>query len=261
MSQSQFLTVAMEAAKRAGAVHKKYFQQDLAVTTKASSFDLLTVADLESEKTIVSFIQKYFPDHNIVAEENTYTKTDAEYTWIIDPLDGTNNFASHLPIFCVSIALSLRDEVILGVVYDVMRDELFWAEKDKGAFVNNTSLTVASASTLTEALLITGFYYDRGQAMIDTLETIKRFFLKDILGLRRLGAAALDLCYVASGRVAGFWEFELNPWDFAAGLCIIKEAGGKVSTRSGETVQLEKSFIVASNAKIHDVMLNVIATT
>lgn len=254
-----YLEIAVSAAKEAGKIHKKYFQQDIQAEEKEASFDLVTIADIESEKAIISLIRQYFPDHNFLAEEEKYSQTASEFTWIIDPLDGTNNFACKLPIFCVSIALMRKQELILGVIYDVTRDELFYARKGKGAFLNGKKIQVNSADTLQKSLLITGFYYDRGKEMIETLENIKKFFQNHIIGIRRLGAAALDLCYVACGRAAGFWEFELNPWDFAAGKLIVEEAGGRVTGRYGEDVNVtKKSFIVASNGKIHEMMLAVL---
>lgn len=254
-----YLDIAIKAARRAGSIHKKYFQTGFKVKTKSSTFDLLTIADTEAEKAVVCLIKKYFPSHNFLAEEYSYTKTDSEYTWIIDPLDGTNNFACGLPIFCASVALMRKNQVIAGAVYDVMRNELFYAEKNKGAFLNAKPIRVNPVKSLKQALLITGFYYSKGEEAVQTLEAIKRFFSEHILGLRRLGAAALDLCYVASGRAAGFWEFELSPWDFAAGKLIVEEAGGKVTGRYGERIPpAKKHFVVASNAKIHSRMLPVI---
>ncbi|MBN2484023.1 MAG: inositol monophosphatase [Candidatus Omnitrophica bacterium] len=254
-----FKDVAIHAAREAGSVHEKYFQKDFSVTEKTSSFDLVTVADVEAEQTIVSLIKKQYPDHNFLCEEQKYEKTASPYTWIIDPLDGTNNFSSGLPIFCVSIALMAHDEIILGTIYDVTRDELFFAEKGKGSFLNDIPIRVNETAELQRSLLITGFYYNRGEEMIETLENIKSFFKKPILGLRRLGAAALDLCYVASGRAAGFWEFELNPWDFAAGKLIIEEAHGKITDKYGQTVDAgKKSYIVASNGKIHSQMIKIL---
>jgi myo-inositol-1(or 4)-monophosphatase len=253
------LETAVSAARLAGALQLKHFQKGVDFQTKSSSFDLLTIADIESEKAIVSLIREAFPAHNILAEEGKYEKTDSPFTWIIDPLDGTNNFAYHLPIFCTSIALMKEGELILGVVYDVTRNELFSAEKGKGAYLNGESISVSEQASLERAMLITGFYYSRGEETFKTLENIKNFFLKKIIGLRRLGAAALDLCYIASGRASGFWEFELSPWDFAAGKLIIEEAGGKVTGKQGQTVRLtEKSYIVASNGKIHEAMVEVL---
>ncbi len=254
-----YLEVAVKAARLAGEIHKKYFQTELKVKTKTSSINLFTIADTEAEGAIVSLIKKHFPQHNFLAEEKRYRITDSEYTWVIDPLDGTNNFVCRLPIFCASVGLIHRGEVIAGAIYDPMRDELFYSEKGKGAFLNGRRIYVNNVDNLKQALLITGFYYSRGVEMERTLEAIKRFLLKRILGFRRLGSAALDLCYVASGRAAGFWEYELSPWDFCAGKLIVEEAQGKVTGKQGEEVPLtQKYYIVASNGKIHRKMLEVI---
>ena len=259
MRKNNYLGVAIRAARVAGRIHKKYFNSSLKVRTKSSSFDLLTVADTEAEAAAVSLIKRDFARHNFLCEEYRYRKTDSEYTWIIDPLDGTNNFASGMPIFCASVALAHKGRILAGAVYDVTRDELFYAQRGKGAYLNGRRIRVNSAATLKQSLLITGFYYSRSAEMIQTLSIIRKFFLKHILGLRRLGAAALDLCYIACGRASGFWEFELSPWDFAAGKLIIEEAGGRVSGARGEKVPLTKKyFIVASNRKLHHKMLEVI---
>lgn len=254
-----YLDIAIEAAGKAGEVHKRYFGGESEAEAKSASYDLVTKADIESEDVIVSFIKRHFPGHNFLAEEQKYKRTDSEYTWIIDPLDGTNNFSCKIPIFCVSIALAKGSELMLGVVYDAIKEERFYAEKHKGAFLNGKPIKVNSADTLEKSLLITGLYYDRGEKMVETLDKIKEFFFRHILGLRRFGAAALDLSYVACGRAMGFWEFELSPWDFAAGKLIIEEAGGKVTGRDGEAVDIYKrSYIVTSNGLIHDKMLEVL---
>lgn len=256
---SQLLSTAIAAARIAGKIHGRYFRKDCRVRKKSASYDLVTCADTEAERAIVRCIRKQYPLHNFLAEEETYRAKRSEFTWIIDPLDGTNNFACGIPLFCVSIALKKENEILVAAVYDVTRDELFWAEKGKGAFLNGKRIYVNAARSLSDSLLITGFYYDRGKNMIDTLEAIKRFHFKRIIGIRRFGAAALDLCYVASGRAAGFWEFCLNPWDFAAGKLLIEEAGGIITGKNAEEIPLtEKSFIVASNGKIHSAMLKVI---
>ncbi len=254
-----YLNIAIVAAKEAGKIHKKYFRNDFKIETKSSSFDLLTTADKEAEARIVSLIREYYPQHNFLGEEQVYEKTSSGYTWIIDPLDGTNNFVCGLGIFCVSIALMQNDEVIIGVVYDATRDELFSAQKNQGAFLNGTPINVNTVTTLEKSLLITGFYYNREEEMIRTLEAIKRFFLNHIRGLRRLGAAALDLCYIASGRASGFWEFKLSPWDFAAGKLLVEEAGGKVTGQNAEIISSKNaSYIVASNGRIHNQMLEIL---
>jgi myo-inositol-1(or 4)-monophosphatase len=253
-----FKTVAVKAAKEAGKIHLKYFNSDIKVKYKSANYDRVTVADVESEKKIVSIIRKSFPSHNILGEEGKYKDTGSAYRWIIDPLDGTNNFSKGLPIFSCSIALAKDGEIILGVVYDAIKKELFVAELSKGATLNGKKISVSKHDTIKESLLVTGFYYDRGSPMLKNLVNIKHFFLNEILGLRRLGSAALDLCYVAAGRVDGFWEFILNPWDFAAGKLIIEEAGGRVSNRTNEEVKVKASYIVASNSLIHDEMIKII---
>ncbi len=258
MGSSGYFETAVLAVKEAGKIHKKYFNQKFEINTKGTPFDLVTVADIEAEKKIVEVIRGYFPEHNFLGEENNYDKTDSEYKWIIDPLDGTNNFAHSLPIFCVSIALAKNDKLLLGVIYDPLREELFYAEKNKGAFLNGQKISVSDIDKLAGSLLITGFYYDRGKDMMETLDKIRQFLQLNITGVRRLGSAALDLCYVACGRASGFWEYVLSPWDFAAGKLIVEEAGGNVTGRFGETVLLEKSYIVASNGKIHKDMLDVL---
>ncbi|MDP1852927.1 MAG: inositol monophosphatase family protein [Candidatus Omnitrophota bacterium] len=258
MNKVDFLKIAILAAKEAGKIHKKYFNTKFKVKTKSSSFDLVTAADIEAEKTAVSVIKKYFPDHNFLAEENKYKKTASEYMWVIDPLDGTNNFYSGLPIFCSSIAILKNNEPIVGAIYDVTRDELFYAEKGKGAYLNGKKIHVSRISDLKQSLFITGFYYDRGKEMDENLKKIRQFLIRRIIGIRRLGSAALDLCYVAAGRACGFWEFKLSPWDFAAGILIVNEAGGKVTDRYGKKVKMEKSFIAASNGKIHNKMLKIL---
>ena len=254
-----YLDIAVKAAKKAGSIHKKYFQGNYKLKTKSASFDLLTSADTEAEEEVVSLIRKHFPGHNFLAEENKYLTTDSEYTWVIDPLDGTNNFACGLPIFCSSVALVHKGKTLVGVIYDVTRNELFYAQKGKGAFLNGKPIRVNKVNTIKKALLITGFYYGRGREVSETLDAVKQFLFQHILGIRRLGAAALDLCYVASGRAAGYWEYELSPWDFAAGKLIVEEAGGRVSGRYGEELPWDKRhFIVASNGKVHRRMLSVI---
>lgn len=254
-----FIDKAIEAAKVAGEIQRNYFNKGVEVKIKGGEHhNRVTIADLESEEAIVSLIKKHYPEHNILAEEGEYKKTDSEYKWVIDPLDGTNNFSRGISIFCVSIALAKNEEVILGVIYDVLKDELFTAEKGKGAFLNGKKITVSHNNKWSDCLLVTGFYYDRGQAMMQNLDITRKFFLAGVLGIRRFGSAALDLCYVACGRLDGYWEFELNPWDFSAGKCILEEAGGKITDKNGENFPIGPSYIVASNGKIHNNMLKIL---
>lgn len=258
--KSKYLETAIEAAKEAAKIHKKFFNKKFKVESKSGHFDQVTEADLEAENKIVEIIKVNFPNHNFLGEENKYEKTASEYTWIIDPLDGTNNFAHGIPIFSISIALAWNEEVIVGVVYDPLREEIFYAEKNKGAFLNGISISVSQNKNLKSSILITGFYYSRDSKMLQTLEDIKKFFLAGIIGIRRFGSAALDLCYVASGRADGFWEFFLNPWDFAAGKLILEEAGGTVTNKGGLPVKISPSYIISSNTHIHNAMLEIIVT-
>jgi myo-inositol-1(or 4)-monophosphatase len=258
METSYYLDTAIKAAAEAAEIHKRYFNNNVNVRAKSSHFDLITRADLEAEQAIARIIKNEFPDHNIIGEENQYEQTSSPYSWIIDPLDGTNNFAHGLPIFSVSIALAKDNEAIIGLVLDPMRNELFKAVKGEGAFLHNKKINPSKNKTLKQSLLITGFYYDRSQAMKRTLDDIYHFFSEGIIGLRRLGSAALDLCYVACGRADGFWEFFLNPWDFAAGALILREAGGQITNFNGKDIGIDSTSIVASNGCIHDQMLEVL---
>jgi len=247
---SEYLNVAIAAVQQAGYVHQKYFRKNVRIQSKGQSFDLLTTADLEAEKTIISLIREKYPEHNIVAEESDHVHAGSPYTWVIDPLDGTNNFAFGIPQFCASVACVTQGEVIAGAIYDVVKQELFCAEKGKGATLNGQMISVHDAQRLDQSILVTGFYYDRGQAMRDNLKTIERFFDAHIIGIRRLGAAALDLCYVACGRFCGYWEFFLNPWDFAAGKLILEEAGGKITDPEGKALHIKPACWTAAIATL-----------
>ena len=253
-----FKETAIKAAKAAGTIQQIYLKKGFKIDTKSGHHDRVTTADIECEKKIVEIIKKGYPEHNILAEEDKYKKTNSEFTWIIDPIDGTNNSSHGYPFFCTSIALAKKGEVILGVVYNVTSDEFFTAEKGKGAYLNNKKITVSTVDKLKDALLVTGFYYDRGKQMIRTLDEIRIFLEKKVNGIRRSGSAALDLCFVASGRIDGFWEFTLSPWDFAAAKLITEEAGGKVTDNKGNAVNIKPSFIVSSNKLLHDSMLKII---
>jgi len=252
------LETAKKAAVEGGNVHAEYFEKGVETGEKSGSYDLVTNADFKAEEKIVSVIRDVFPGHNILAEEEKYEDTESEYTWIVDPLDGTNNFASGIPIFCSSVAVALNGEVVAGAIYDVTRNELFYAGKNQGAFLNGKEIHVSPAESLAESIIATGFFYDRGSNMRDTLRNIEKFFLANVRGVRRLGAAAIDLAYVASGRFEGFWEFSLYPWDFAAGKLIVEEAGGRVTGEDGEELPLEKHFVVASNKHIHRDVLDIL---
>ncbi len=194
--------------------------------------DLVTETDKEIEKFLLSTILDKFPNHHIIAEESGIVEGDHDHAWYIDPLDGTVNYAHGIPIFCVSIAYAYKGDLKLGAVYEPMRDELFAAELGQGASLNNEPLRASTAQTLSRSLLVTGFPYDMWHTPNDNLDDYGRF-AKQTQGVRRLGAAALDLCYVAAGRFEGFWEHSLQPWDVAAGGLIAREAGAMVTKLDG----------------------------
>ena len=258
MELNHYLNTAILAAKKAAEIHLHYFQKKMDIFFKTTHFDRVTKADIEAEEAIITVIKGKFPDHNILAEEKEYKQTDSPFVWIIDPLDGTNNFAHGLPVFSVSIAMAKDNILLMGVVYDPTRDELFCAKKGEGAALNSKPIGVSNAQNLSESILGTGFYYNRGKEMENNLENINKFFKNGIIGIRRMGSAALDLCYVACGRLDGFWEHYLSTWDFAAGIFIVEEAGGKVTDHQGKKVKIEPSYIVSSNGVIHNRMLKIV---
>ncbi|MBN1410319.1 MAG: inositol monophosphatase [Spirochaetales bacterium] len=253
------LRTAKKAAYTCGKIMLRGLHTAHTYREKTEHYDIVTETDEACEKAAVEAVRKIFPGHNILAEEHDYSPTASPYTWIIDPLDGTNNFSHRLPCFSVSIACAREGGLIAGVVYNPVSGEMFSACRGKGAFLNNNKITVSHANQLKESLLITGFYYDRGDEMVRTLDNIREFLSRGIMGIRRFGSAALDLCNVACGRADGYWEFLLNPWDFAAGKLIVEEAGGKITDRDGNDVNpLKPSYIVSSNTFIHPVMLGVL---
>lgn len=251
-----FKYVAIQAAKKAGFLLKKRVGQKRTVKYKGP-VNLVTEMDLLSERAIVSEIRQYFPGHNLLAEEKTFQEEDSPYRWIIDPLDGTTNYAHGYPIFCVSLALEKEGKIILGVVYDPMRDELFVAETGKGACLNGQKIQVSSTPSLSQSLLATGFPYDLRESPINNFDHFHNFALR-VHAVRRAGAAALDLCYVAAGRFDGFWEMKLGPWDMAAGCLLVKEAGGKTSDFQGKNLGLDGKQVLASNGHIHREMIKVL---
>lgn len=249
---AQYLEVAVEAARCAGAYQRYRFASPLAVDMKGDK-NLVTEVDRESERLIVEQLLERFPGHNIVAEEGEYPQGDSPFRWIIDPLDGTTNYAHGFPWFCVSIALESAGDVLAGVIYNPMHDELFTAVKGGGAYLNGRRLHVSARSPLQNTLLGTGFPYDCAS---DPANNFANFiaFQKAARGIRRAGAAALDLAYVAAGRLDGFWELKLKPWDVAAGVLLVREAGGAVSDFDGSGHDIFGHRIVASNGLIHSEM-------
>ncbi|HEQ72629.1 MAG TPA: inositol monophosphatase [Spirochaetia bacterium] len=255
-----YLDTALAAAEKARAVLFRAFRNPLEVRSKGSPINLVTEADIASEKAITDCIKTRHPDHNLLAEEHDYGQTDSPFTWIIDPLDGTNNFAHRLPHYAVSIALHHHGTTILGVVIDPERDECFQAVRGEGAFLNGERLSVTDRGELTQSLLSTGFYYDRGETMRDSIRKIETLLSLGIMDIRRTGAAALDLSWVAAGRTDGYFESMLSPWDFAAGALIVEEAGGHVTDWAGKKVARSPSGVVATNGKIHDSLLEILQT-
>ena len=205
-----------------------YFGNISSLEKKSTNIDLVTNADVESENYIIKSIQKQFPTHSIISEENGSISKKKEYTWVIDPLDGTTNFAHNLPIFSVSIGLIKNKEIICGVVYNPAADKCFYAEKKKGAYLNDKKIYVSSSTTLSDSLLVTGFPYLHDSKYDLSFELFKDFYDRT-RGMRRLGAASLDLCFVGMGRFDGYYEFSLKPWDICAGALILEEAGGVVT--------------------------------
>lgn len=220
--------------------------------------DMVTNVDRESEEFIANQLEKRFPEHDLLAEESHHAEAKSEYRWIVDPLDGTNNYVHGIPFFVVSIALEYKNEVVLGVVFNPVSKELFWAGKGEGAYLNDDKLHVSRNAKMEECMLCTGFPYGFGDDKKRNLEYWRRFQLI-AQGLRRFGAAALDLCYVAAGRLDGFWELSLHPWDVAAGLLIIREAGGRTTNLEGQPATPYESGYVVSNGLIHEEMLKVIS--
>ncbi|HUZ46548.1 MAG TPA: inositol monophosphatase family protein [Terriglobia bacterium] len=247
-----FLDVAVGVAREAGAFLKQFSKGPIEIFYKRKS-DLVTEADRGSEALILDRLHKHFPGHAVVAEEGGGADTGSDYCWYIDPLDGTTNFAHGFPVYCVSIALAYRGEVIAGVVYDPSREELFQAERGAGAYLNNQRISVSKTANLSEGLLATGF-----PPFATNHDLNLQFFFKLTRlshGIRRPGAAALDLCSVASGRFEGFWELKLNSWDKAAGALLVMEAGGRVTDLAGGPFSLQRDEIFASNGLVHDEMI------
>jgi myo-inositol-1(or 4)-monophosphatase len=243
----------MELAVEAGRLQKSRLWQPVRIENKGT-IDLVTEVDKASEALLVGGLQASFPEHDFLAEENDYGSRGASHKWIIDPLDGTTNFAHGFPWFAVSIALEIEGEICLGIVYHPMMDELFSAVKGCGAQLNGRPLRVTACNRLQNSLLATGFPYDSAS---DPENNFRQFaaFQKSCRGIRRAGAAALDLAYVAAGRFDGFWECKLKPWDVAAGQLLVREAGGRVTGYDGSCYSVYNHRIVASNGIIHDEML------
>lgn len=250
------MRLARQAALAAGEILRRGRQKRKTLTLKGR-VDLVTQYDLRSEKVIIDYITKTFPHHAILAEERGENHMESACRWIIDPLDGTTNFAHDYPAFCVSIGLEVDGNMALGVVYDPVHDELFHAQRGGGAFVNRRRIHVSEQRTLTRSLLSTGFPYDIAESKVDNLGNFARMY-KVAQGIRRGGSAAMDLCYVACGRFDGFWELKLHPWDVAAGMVIVREAGGRMTDFQGRKSTIFDDNVIASNGRIHRQIQNVL---
>ena len=257
MELSDYLDRAVEAARSAGALQRERLWCDHDIRFKGET-DLVTEVDRACEELIVGMVCETWPDHDFLAEENIYRPAGSRFRWIIDPLDGTTNYAHGFPWFCVSIALEIDGEVKVGVVYQPVLDELFTAVAGKGAFLNGRRIRVSDREPLIGCLLATGFPYDRSRGNENNFEHFLNFQLA-ARGIRRAGAAALDLAYVATGRLDGFWECKLKPWDVAAGQLLVTEAGGKVTNYAGEPFLVHDHRILASNGLIHGAMTEILA--
>ncbi len=253
----EFKKVALTAAEKAGKILTKNLGKVKQIDYKGI-VNLVTEIDKLSEKTIIDIILKKFPHHEILAEESKEKYNSSKYKWIIDPLDGTTNYAHGYPVVCISIALEIEGVIMIGLVYDPFRNELFYAEKGKGAFMNNKHIHVSKTDKLISSLLSTGFAYNVRVTKNNNLVHFCKFSLM-AQGVRRDGSAALDFCYTAMGRFDGFWEMNLSPWDMAAGALIVEEAGGKITDLKGDNFSIYKKNVVASNGIIHDGMLSIIA--
>lgn len=244
-------------ATHAGAdVIKNYFNSDFKISVKAGGInDLVTEADHASEKIIFETIREEYPEHFLLSEEAGAITMDSEYKWIIDPIDGTINFANGIPICCVSIALEKNGEVIMGAVYNPIINEFFFAQKGFGASLNDKRIAVSKKTEVSNGCFVTGFPYTYVETSNGPLQVFERFIKKGI-HVRRLGSAAIDLCWVAAGRFDGFYEHKLNAWDSAAGYLIVEEAGGKVTDFKGNKYSPYQPHIVATNGKLHDEMLS-----
>ena len=254
------LDVARRAAQVGGKILSRYFREGVSATNKDpdATYNPVSAADVESEQAIVAVIREAFPEHAVLAEESHHDLVSTEHLWVIDPLDGTTNFVHGIAHFAISIAYYHAGRAVCGVVYNPERDDWYEAIQGHGAQHNGQPVRVSSASRLDEVLIGVGFYYDRGAMMEATLSAIGDLFRHQIHGIRRFGTAALDLAEVATGSFGAFVEFQLSPWDFAAGRLFVEEAGGRVTDCAGRSLSLRKSSVLASNGLLHDTMLSVV---
>ena len=253
----KFLELAVDVATSAGKLLREGIDK-IAWVKHKGEINLVTEMDIKSEEFIKETIFCAYPDHQILAEESDIPRKEAAFRWIIDPLDGTMNYAHGYPIFCVSVGLEIEGVVEVGVVYDPMRDELFTSRRGGGALMNGKPIAVSETGELNDSLLATGFSYDIRTSEANNIDNWNAMIVR-AQALRRAGSAALDLCYTAMGRFDGFWELKLNPWDVAAGALIVREAGGTVTRLGGEPFNIYSKETLASNGKIHTQMIEILS--
>ena len=254
----ELLDVAIEAADLSSDIILQYSNKYKAVDYKGRT-DLVTIADKQSEKLIIKTVSNKFHNHSILAEESGSNSKDSKYLWIIDPLDGTTNFVHGYPSYGVSIACSIDNIISIAVVKDIPNNDLYTAIINKGAFKNGIPINISKTKTLLHSLLVTGFGYDHDINWKLNMDLFKHF-TNNSQGVRRLGAASIDLCHLASGIIDGFWEYDLKPWDTAAGKLIVEEAGGKITKLNGQNFNIYQNQILATNRKIHEEMILNIST-
>lgn len=243
---------AIELAATAGHILKHYYEAGFQVEQKSTAVDMVTQADVESEQAVVQAIRQRYPDHAVLGEEGGQ-QGNADYLWVIDPLDGTTNFVHRHPMFCVTLGLLYRGEVILGVTLDPLRDELFVAERNRGATLNGQPIHVSETQSLEAALVATGFPYDRQTNPAANMRQFGRI-MPQVQGIRRSGSTALDMAYVACGRLDGYWELYTNPWDWLAGTLLVSEAGGIATDVAGIPPSLSSRSVLSGNPDIHSLL-------
>ena len=252
----QFKSFAVDLARKSGALLKEKFSQTHKIQYKGD-IDIVTEADKLSEDLLIETIKRNFPDHGILSEESPAITGAGKLRWIIDPLDGTTNYSHGYPVFCVSVALENEGTIVLGVIYDPMREDMFVAIRGEGAYLNDKKLKVSSVNNLSRSLLATGFPYDIRESKENNLDYFNAMAI-NVQAIRRAGAAALDLANLAAGRFDGFWELKLKPWDTAAGCLLVTEAGGVISDIAGGKWHLQSPSLLASNALIHEQMIKIL---
>lgn len=252
----EYVAAAQEAARKAGAMLKENMGKAREIVYKGA-VNIVTNFDERSQEIIYQHLSSRFPDHDFLAEEDLHQKRGSDFCWIIDPIDGTTNYAHNFPVFCVSIALASREEIKAGVIYDPLREEMFSALQGGGAFLNGEKIAVSGVTELQKSLLATGFPYDVWESQENNLNHFANFITR-AQAVRRCGSAAIDLCYIACGRFDGFWELKLNPWDIAAGALMVTEAGGIMSDFRGDPFSIYGDESLASNGLIHEQMIQVL---